>query len=50
MPDFDVQAHNDTIEYYRLTLALHRKDPHAPETPKDDDDVEGEVVDGEVFD
>jgi hypothetical protein len=32
MPDFDAQAHNDTIEYYRLTLALHQKDPHAAET------------------
>ena len=39
MPDFDVQAHNDTIEYYRLTLALHQKDAHAPETAKADEAV-----------
>ena len=35
MPDYDVDAvHKDTIEYYRLTLALHQKDPHAAETAK----------------
>jgi len=35
MPDYDVEAvHKDTIEYYRLTLALHQKDPHAAETAK----------------
>ena len=39
MPDFDVQAHNDTIEYYRLTLALHQKDAHAPQTAKADEAV-----------
>lgn len=39
MPDFDEQAHQDTIEYYRLTLALHQKDPHAPETVKADEAV-----------
>jgi hypothetical protein len=40
MPDYDVDAvHQDTIEYYRLTLALHRKDPHAVETAKADEAV-----------
>jgi hypothetical protein len=39
MPDFDEQAHQDTIEYYRLTLALHQKDPHAPESAKADEAV-----------
>ena len=29
MPDYDDQAHQDAIEYYRLTLALLKKDPHA---------------------
>ncbi|MEE8639702.1 MAG: hypothetical protein V3T41_04770 [bacterium] len=40
MPDYDVEAvHQDAIEYYRLTLALHKKDPHAPETAKADEAV-----------
>jgi hypothetical protein len=40
MPDYDVDAvHKDTIEYYRLTLALHKKDPHAAETVKADEAV-----------
>jgi hypothetical protein len=39
MADFDEQAHQDTIEFYRLTLALHQKDPHAPETAKADEAV-----------
>jgi hypothetical protein len=40
MPDYDVEAvHQDTIEYYRLTLALHQKDPHAAETAKADEAV-----------
>ena len=40
MPDYDVEAvHQDTIEYYRLTLALHQKDAHAPETAKADEAV-----------
>jgi hypothetical protein len=39
MPDFDAQAHQDTIEYYRLTLALHKKDAHAAETAKADEAV-----------
>jgi hypothetical protein len=40
MPDYDVEAvHQDAIEYYRLTLALHQKDPHAAETAKADEAV-----------
>jgi hypothetical protein len=40
MPDYDVDAaHEETIEYYRLTLALHQKDPHAAETAKADEAV-----------
>jgi hypothetical protein len=40
MPDYDVEAvHKDTIEYYRLTLALHQKDAHAAETAKADEAV-----------
>lgn len=40
MPDYDMDAvHKDTIEYYRLTLALHQKDAHAPETVKADEAV-----------
>jgi hypothetical protein len=40
MPDYNVDAvHEDTIEYYRLTLALHQKDPHAAETAKADEAV-----------
>jgi hypothetical protein len=40
MPADDAEAaHRDTIEYYRLTLALHRKDPHAAETAKADEAV-----------
>lgn len=39
MPDFDAQAHQDTIAFYRLTLALHQRDPHAPETAKADEAV-----------
>jgi hypothetical protein len=39
MADFDEQAYQDTIEYYRLTLALHQKDPHAPQTVKADEAV-----------
>ena len=40
MPDYDVEAvHRDAIEYYRLTLALHKKGPHAPETAKADEAV-----------
>jgi len=39
MADFDEQAYQDTIEYYRLTLALHQKDPHAPETVRADEAV-----------
>ncbi|MGD8718547.1 MAG: hypothetical protein PVH29_06945 [Candidatus Zixiibacteriota bacterium] len=37
MADYDTeQVHKDTIEYYRLTLAQHEKDPHAVETAKAD--------------
>ncbi len=39
MADFDEQAHRDTIEFYRLMLALHQRDPHAPETAKADEAV-----------
>lgn len=40
MPDYDADAAlRDTIEYYRLTLALHQKDPHAAETAKADEAV-----------
>ena len=38
MPDYDEKAvHKETIEYYRLTLAAHKKDPHAVETAGADD-------------
>lgn len=37
MPDYDENAvHEEVIEYYRLTLAAHKKDPHAVETAKAD--------------
>jgi hypothetical protein len=37
MPDYDEKAvHEEVIEYYRLTLAAHKKDSHAVETAKSD--------------
>jgi hypothetical protein len=40
MPDYDEKAvHEETIEYYRLTLAAHKKNPHAVETAKADEAV-----------
>lgn len=39
MSDFDKQAYADTVEYYRLTLALHKQDPHAAETVKADEAI-----------
>jgi len=40
MPDYDEKAvHKEVVEYYRLTLAAHRKDPHAVETAKADEAV-----------
>lgn len=40
MPDYDEKAvHEEVIEYYRLTLAAHKKDPHAVETAKADEAV-----------
>ncbi len=37
MPDCDEKAvHKETIEYYRLTLAAHKKDPHVVEAAKAD--------------
>ncbi len=40
MPDYDVEAvHQDAVEYYRLTLALHKKDAHAAETARADEAV-----------
>ena len=40
MPDYDEKAvHKETIEYYRLTLAAHKKDPHAVEMARADEAV-----------
>jgi len=39
MPDVNAQAHADAVEYYRLTLVQHQKDPHAPATAKADEAV-----------
>jgi hypothetical protein len=40
MPDYDEKAvHEEVIEYYRLTLAVHKKDPHSVETAKADEVV-----------
>jgi hypothetical protein len=40
MPDYDEKAvHEEVIEYYRLTLAAHKKDPHAVETAGADEAV-----------
>jgi hypothetical protein len=40
MPDYDEKAvHEEVIEYYRLTLTAHKKDPHAVETVKADEAV-----------